>query len=137
MKKAILSAGLLLCAGAVLSACQTAKLAENAVTLDVGFSWKDTQACSGSSPAFNIANIPAGTETLSFRMKDLNVPSYNHGGGTVKYAGSNNIPAGAFGYKGPCPPSGSHNYQWTVKALNADGSLILGQGSATKPFPPK
>ncbi|MDV7338008.1 hypothetical protein RYZ26_00275 [Terasakiella sp. A23] len=136
MKKFALNLGVILGAGLTLSACQTAKMAENAATLDVAFNWQNTKACSGVSPAFQIGNIPAGTETLSFRMTDLNKLSFNHGGGTVKYSGSGDIAQGAFGYTGPCPPSGQHNYRWTVQALDKSGELILGEGKATKAFPP-
>ncbi|NVK20100.1 MAG: phospholipid-binding protein [Methylocystaceae bacterium] len=136
MIKSFVKLSVLFISGVILSACQTAKLAENAATLEVDFSWNETKSCSPVSPAFTINNIPEGTDHLSFKMKDMNVPSYQHGGGTVKYAGSNDIPAGAFGYRGPCPPAGSHNYKWTVQAVNAAGDTILGQGAATKPFPP-
>ncbi|MBO6578636.1 hypothetical protein [Thalassospira sp.] len=120
-----------------LSACQTTKEAENMASLDVSFDWHGTSACSTKSPAFIISNIPADTASLRFKMVDLDVPTYNHGGGAIDYSGSSEIPAGAFSYKGPCPPSGSHDYRFTVTALNADGSLILGKGEETQAFPPK
>ena len=34
----------------------------------------------------------------------------NYGGETV-------IQPGAFKYKSPCPPSGSHTYEWTITAI--------------------
>ncbi len=68
-------------------------------------------------------------------MKDLGVPGYDHGGGTVGFIGAPDIPAGAFLYKGPCPPSGSHDYQWTVEILDS-GGRIVGRGQATQAFPP-
>jgi len=80
--------------------------------------------------------VPAGAKYRSFRMVDREVPSYPHGGGTVEFTGSGNIPAGAFSYTGPCPPSGPHTYEWTVRALSADRGTILGEGAAAKPFPP-
>lgn len=120
-----------------LSGCQTTKEADNMAELGVSFDWEGTSACSSKSPAFVISNIPAETASLRFKMVDLDVPTYNHGGGTVEYSGGNGIPAGAFSYKGPCPPSGSHDYRFTVTALNADGSLILGKGQETQAFPPK
>ena len=68
-------------------------------------------------------------------QKSLNGQS-NHGGGTVAYDGSGVIPAGALksGYNGPCPPSGSHRYEFTVKAVYAAG-VIVGQGKQTQSFP--
>jgi phosphatidylethanolamine-binding protein (PEBP) family uncharacterized protein len=70
-------------------------------------------------------------------MVDLNVPSYPHGGGTISYQGGNQIAAGSFSYKGPCPPEHQrHNYRWTVKALDAGGKT-LATTSAASPFPPR
>lgn len=40
-------------------------------------------------------------------MIDKNITSYNHSGETV-------IQTGAFKYKGPCPLSGLHIYQWAI-----------------------
>tara|TARA_R110000868_G_scaffold408144_1_gene690524 strand:- start:6826 stop:7227 length:402 start_codon:yes stop_codon:yes gene_type:complete len=121
----------------LLAGCQTTKDAPNLVALGVDFTWHGTQACSSVPPAFEIANIPEGTATLEFRMTDLDVPSFNHGGGSVKYTGSGSIPAGSFSYTGPCPPGGTHDYEFVVSAVNAAGDTVLGRGSATKSFPPK
>ena len=53
-----------------------------------------------------------------------------------RVTGSDVIPAGALqdGYNGPCPPSGSHRYQFTVKAIDAAG-VIVGTGQQTRRFP--
>lgn len=124
-----------------LAACQSKNTGRDgssqlaAASLQVDFSWAGTTACSSQPPAFKIGGIPQGTEKLRFTMKDQDVPNYNHGGGVVTYSGSPDIPAGAFSYKGPCPPSGSHTYLWTVQALNAGGEII-GEGYASKAFPP-
>jgi len=117
---------------AVVAGCQST--ATDAVRLTVDFGWMASDRCATQSPAFSVGNIPTGTETLDFRMVDLDVPTYHHGGGRVAHDGSGPIPRGAFTYKGPCPPSGSHTYEWTVRALNADGTAV-GVGSAKKPFP--
>jgi phosphatidylethanolamine-binding protein (PEBP) family uncharacterized protein len=107
----------------------------NAADLGVEFSWQGTKACSGKPPAFKITGIPAGTKTLKFEMKDLDFRSYYHGGGEIPYTGSGDIPAGAFGYAGPCPPSGDvHRYRWTVEAIGEDDTLA--EGTATESFPP-
>jgi phosphatidylethanolamine-binding protein (PEBP) family uncharacterized protein len=108
----------------------------DAADLGVAFTWDGTKACSSKPPAFKITGIPAGTKTLKFEMKDLDYRSYYHGGGSVDYAGSGDIPAGAFGYSGPCPPSGDvHRYRWTVEALNANDDT-LAEGTATESIPP-
>ena len=77
--------------------------------------------------------LPAGTETVEFRMKDQNVPQYNHGGGKVRMSGNGTVPAGIFKYKGPCPPGQVHTYQWTATARK--GSTVLGKATAARKFP--
>ncbi|MCB1385273.1 MAG: hypothetical protein KDJ80_04980 [Nitratireductor sp.] len=67
-------------------------------------------------------------------MKDINVPNYNHGGGTVAYSGGGSIAPGAFKYKSPCPPNGAHMYEWTATALGANGKK-LGEATARKRYP--
>ncbi len=106
-----------------------------AADLQVDFSWAGVNACTTRTPAFKIGGIPDGTKKLSFKMVDLNKPGYPHGGGTVDYAGSGDIPAGAFHYVGPCPPFGKHTYEFTVQALAAGGK-VLASGKSSKPFPP-
>jgi len=105
-----------------------------ALAMDVKFNWGPTKDCfDTNSPPFEISNVPEGTKTLSFRMIDLQVPAYPHGGGTVSYEGSGSIPYGAFKYKGPCPPS-PHMYEFTVKALDASGT-VLAASTAKRRFP--
>jgi len=110
-------------------------MAAQAADLQVDFTWAGVNACTTKTPAFNIGGIPDGTKKLSFKMVDLNKPGYPHGGGTVDYAGSGAIPAGAFHYVGPCPPYGKHTYEFTVKALDAAGK-VLASGKKSLPFPP-
>jgi phosphatidylethanolamine-binding protein (PEBP) family uncharacterized protein len=107
----------------------------NAYAMGLNFSWSGVTACGSSSPAFTVSGVPSGTSQLAFNMIDLNVPSYQHGGGSVAYHGSSRIPAGSFSYNGPCPPSGQHTYKWTVQALDASGKA-LASASASRPFPP-
>lgn len=121
----------------LVTGCETVQEADNLAVLGVDFDWSDTPACSSRSPAFNITNVPAGTAALRFKMTDLDVRTFNHGGGTVDYTGSGAIPAGSFSYTGPCPPSGSHDYEFEVTALNATGDVILGRGTAVRAFPPE
>jgi phosphatidylethanolamine-binding protein (PEBP) family uncharacterized protein len=124
------------CAALLLFGCATAQVSPDAVELPVDFAWQASDRCSGQSPAIQVHNIPAATKTLYVKLKDLDVPNWNHGGGTVAYDGSGLIPVGALqnGYNGPCPPSGSHRYQFTVKAIDAAG-VIIGTGQQTRNFP--
>ncbi len=105
-------------------------------TLSLAFSWAGTAACAPGPPAFRVGDVPAGTAALRFTMHDEQAPDYPHGGGTVRWTGNHVIPAGAFRYRGPCPPQGArHLYRWTVEALSGSGQ-VLATGSAERPFPP-
>ncbi|APG09935.1 hypothetical protein BKD09_16545 [Bradyrhizobium japonicum] len=118
-----------------LTVCATAILilsTANASAFSMSFRW-----CGLSSPVFALSGVPKGTATLQFHMVDLQVPSYNHGGGTVPYKGQSTIACGALNnYSPPSPPSGSHSYQVTVTAFGP-GNSNLGSASYTREFPEK
>ncbi len=54
------------------------------------FEWGDIKKCTSGNPnkvenpIFNLVNVPEGTKELRFKMKDKDVPQYNHGGGKIK-----------------------------------------------------
>jgi phosphatidylethanolamine-binding protein (PEBP) family uncharacterized protein len=105
-----------LAAGAVLSLNTSGAFAFSA-----SFTW-----CSGS-PRFTVADVPQGTAKLDFQMTDLNKRSFHHGGGTVEYRGQAEVACGAFAknFVGPSPPPGEvHTYEFTVKALGANGAPL-------------
>jgi len=105
--------------------------ASAALAFSASFNW-----CSGS-PRFELKDVPAGTVKLNFVMTDLDVPSFHHGGGTVAYGGRTMVPCGAFApsFLGPSPPRGKvHTYEFTVKALGADGAE-LATTTAQRKFP--
>ncbi len=111
-----------------------------AFAFSVKVDWGAGAGCSSVSPAFTLARVPAGTAKLAFRMVDLNVPSYQHGGGEASFTGKTSFaPGEAFGgmfssYKGPCPPpNATHRYEWTVSAVDAGGKVI-GSARAVLPF---
>jgi phosphatidylethanolamine-binding protein (PEBP) family uncharacterized protein len=129
---AVLLGSLLLMAG-----CAATNRAENIQTLTVSFEWQgNAGSLSSPNPEIHVGNVPDGTAFFQVRMKDLDYP-HNHGGGTVAYTGGGVIPVGALEpYDGPQPPAGqTHTYVFTVTALNADKSLVLGEGSATRRYP--
>lgn len=108
-----------------------------AFALSASFSWKNTSACSSTSPAFTVRGAPKGTASLRFNMRDLDAPNFRHGGSTVAYDGKGRVAQGAITYVGPCPPTGqTHRYVWTVEALDGAGS-VLGQTEAQGSFPPR
>ena len=104
--------------------------------LSVSFSFSKTKRGSRVSPEIRVGNIPDDTKYLKVRMVDLDKPTYNHGGGKVKYRGSGTIPAGALkSWRGPNPPGDSvHSYQFTVKSINSKGQ-VTGIGKAVRKFP--
>jgi phosphatidylethanolamine-binding protein (PEBP) family uncharacterized protein len=114
-----------------------------AAEFTLSFEWGDIPLCTTGrpnvipNPRFVLSGVPEGTRFLQFKLTDLDVPSYDHGGGTVEYAGRDTIEPGAFKYKSPCPPSGSHRYRWTVTAREKTGffSGSLGKAQMTRNYP--
>ena len=106
----------------------------------VEFEWGETPDCNTGrpsridNPVFVLGSVPEGTTIIKFEMRDLDAPAYRHGGGKVRYDGSDTVPAGAFTYKGPCPPRETHDYRWTATAFDAEGDE-LGKAAAVRPFP--
>lgn len=123
----------------VLAALVLACGAGAAQALSLKASWGPTAGCSGQSPAFVLGTVPKGTAKLDFKMVDIDLPSYAHGGGSVDFTGKASFAAGEiFGafssYRGPCPPPGdTHRYEWTVRALD-QGGKVLGTAKTVLPF---
>lgn len=92
----------------------------------------------GRSSEITLSGVPKGTKTLAAEMTDRWVPSYDHGGGKIAYGGQKTIPCGAISnFRGPSPPPPQiHDYTWTVKALDAAGT-VLATAQATRKFPEK
>lgn len=95
------------------------------------------------SPALSWKNVPAGAKTLALVVRDPDAPSgsFLHWAvvdipaGIPGFAAGARPPApsrelsndaGTAGYFGPCPPSGTHRYIFTLYALNT-GSFAAGQ----------
>lgn len=120
-------------------------LASNAAANEftISFEWGDIPLCTSGSPntvanpKFVLSNVPEGTKYIRFVMTDLDVPSYDHGGGMVEYTGQKTIEPGAFKYRSPCPPAGSHKYKWTATAKKKKGLFggSLGKAKATRKYP--
>lgn len=96
----------------------------------------------GSSPEFKLTGVPKGAASLELKMVDLDAPGYLHGGAQIAYQSGQKIiecsavsQASLGRYQGPRPPAGEvHTYQWTIKALDASGS-VLGQTVTQRKFP--
>ena len=99
----------------------------NAGDFKIEFTWDGLKRCTSgrpnivSNPIFKVMGVPKGTVGIDFRLKDLNVPSYNHGGGWIDISKDGKVAANSFKYKSPCPPSGKHKYEWTAKAKEKKG----------------
>ena len=138
MKKMFLN--FLVCAlmGVFVTGCAI-KRADTFQPLLVKFEWQgNAGSLSSPNPKITVDKIPAGTAFLQVQMRDLDRPNVNHGGGTVAYDGSTGVIAvGALpGYRGPQPPAGErHTYVFKITALNADKSLVLGEGEASRVYP--
>lgn len=107
-------------------------------SFSLSFDWGDIPLCTSGhpnivdNPTFQLTNVPNGTTKIVFQLTDEQVPSYPHGGGAVSYAGQATVPRGAFRYKSPCPPSGSHTYTWTAEAVSQDGRVLANAKSSQR-----
>ena len=109
----------------------------------ISFDWSGLKRCTSgspntvSNPQFIIKGLPSGTEYVRFKLRDRNVPGYNHGGGTVKVNSNGKVAKNSFKYKSPCPPSGSHTYEWTATATDKKGwgGKKLGIAKASRRYP--
>lgn len=105
----------------------------------LAFTWGNIPRCTSGNPntvpnpQFVIRDLPAGTETVELRLRDLDVPGYNHGGATLRMSGSGTVPSGLFTYRSPCPPGGVHTYEWTATARGS--GRVLGTAAARRRYP--
>ena len=82
----------------------------------ITFSWDGLERCTTgrtnvvANPIFIVSNLPEEMVGVDFRLKDLNVPSYNHGGGWIEISKDGKVAESSFKYKSPCPPNGKHKY---------------------------
>jgi Raf kinase inhibitor-like YbhB/YbcL family protein len=95
-------------------------------------------SCEGEniSPALKIKEIPHGTKTLAVILFDpdaspdgfvhwvlWNLPPSSKIQEKIMSGAKGNNGSGEIGYTGPCPPTGTHHYQFTVYALDTKLSL--------------
>lgn len=127
------------CCLLMMASCRPGPAVETApadgAAMTVEYQWQRENMCDrGLSPQITLQGVPEGTVSFKVRLQDLQMPSYNHGGGEVDNDGSNVIGPGALkNYRGPCPPMGAtHRYSMTVLALDA-GRTVLARGEKTVP----
>ena len=115
-----------------------------AQTLNVDFKWMLKHQCSKSSPELKVENIPKGTVEMRIQMIDLDMRTFNHGGGNLKneagFPSTFTIAEEALqSYTGPCPPNFSsfgHDYEFFVVAFDKQNNEV-GKGSKKKTFSAK
>ena len=115
-----------------------------AQTLNVDFKWMLKHQCSKSSPELKVENIPKGTVEMRIQMIDLDMRTFNHGGGNLKneagFPATFTIAEGALqSYTVPCPPnflSFGHDYEFFVVAVDKQNNEV-GKGSKKKTFSAK
>ena len=128
---------------ATIASATLASSAQAQAGLTIDWEWKIAHRCNNTSPLLQVQGIPEGTKKLTFQMNDLDFQNKDHGGGTVELGEGTTIevPEGGLktNYLGPCPNNFSsfgHNYQITVRALDANGAE-LGKTMKTKEFSAK
>lgn len=106
---------------------------------NISFEWGDIPICTSGrpntvdSPAFVLSGVPDGTTEIQFKLVDLDVPGFNHGGGRVKVGQNGRLPIGVFKYKSPCPPNGAHTYEW--RATAKAGRKTVAEARAQRQYP--
>ena len=107
---------------------------------NISFEWGDIPKCTSgnpntvANPVFKLEGLPAGTTSVQFKLKDRDVPGYDHGGSKrLGITSSGRVPTGVFKYKSPCPPNGVHTYEWTATARN--GNKVIGTAVASRKYP--
>ena len=119
----------------------TGFMAQGAMAFQIDFSWAGLKLCTSgnpnsvTNPTFTLRDVPEGTKYIRFKLVDRDVPSYNHGGGVVAYNGQSTIAPGAFKYKSPCPPNGSHTYEWRATAQTKKNDGKIATTSTAKVYP--
>jgi len=112
-----------------------------AAAFSFSFDWNGLKSCNTgtpntvANPRFVLKDVPAGTKFIRFKLKDVDVPNYKHGGGVVAYTGQNVIERGAFKYKSPCPPGEVHTYEWSATAQKRKGGGKIDVARSRRTYP--
>lgn len=112
-----------------------------ASAFEIDFTWDGLKSCTSgnpntvANPLFVLKDVPEGTKYIRFKLVDTKVRDFDHGGGVVAYDGQQTIEPGAFKYKSPCPPDGSHTYEWTATAQSKKSGGKLGSAKAARQYP--
>ncbi len=108
---------------------------------ELQFDWGDLELCTSGqpntvqNPIFTLTDVPAATRFIRFQLTDLDAPGYPHGGGVVAFDGQSVIARGAFTYRSPCPPNGTHTYRWSATALARKDGEALDVATSAQTYP--
>jgi Raf kinase inhibitor-like YbhB/YbcL family protein len=102
--------------------------------------------CRGAdkSPPLQWTGVPAGTKEIAVVVRDVSIGGFVHwvitrmdptlGGIAESTPPSGSVQAnnaiGRPGYAGPCPPSGTHHYEFRVYALSQPSGVTAGEAGA-------
>ena len=121
----------------ILILCSCTNESESLAVIGVEFEWQPTDYGSQENPQVQLTGVPEGTRRFFVGLVDLNISTYDHGGGFVDNEGSGIIARGTVkgNYNGPAPwlPDMIHDYEITVKAYDENGKVI-GVGKTVKKF---
>ncbi len=112
---------------------------ENAAKLEIDFTWPPPCTNGAISPEIQLESVPEGTKLFYIKLTDLDLKTYDHGGGYAPCDGSLVIPPGAAKgtYMGPGPPQGViHDYEIKVTAMD-ENKKVLGVGRKIHRYPPE
>ena len=75
--------------------------------MEHSFQWNPSGTSIYKNPEIRLSTVPESTHRFSVKLVDLDMKSYNHGGGTYDYEGSPVIPAGKIDgdFQGPQAPT--------------------------------
>ena len=144
MRKSMISAAALILLAAIISlAAETARLKITSSAFQQGGNIPPKFTCTGSdtSPPLQIAGVPSEAKSLVLIADDPDAPggvfthwlvwnippqtnSISEGSAPKGVHGTNDF--GKSGYKGPCPPPGTHRYSFKVFALDRELDLRSG-----------
>jgi Raf kinase inhibitor-like YbhB/YbcL family protein len=124
-------------AGATTAPAPASTISVRSPAFQAGGAIPQKYSCKGEevSPPLSWSGVPGAAQKLALVVDDPDAGGFVHwvlvgiDPATTSIA-EGQVPQGAVevsGYKGPCPPSGTHHYQFTLYAV--PGSLQIGQGA--------
>ena len=121
----------------IFNFCSCTDKHKDAIVMGVDFEWQPIDNGSRDNPKILLTNVPEGTKRFFVSLIDLNIKTYDHGGGYVDNDGSGTIQRGAIegNYYGPAPwlPDMIHDYEITVEAYDKNDKVI-GIGKKVRKF---